>query len=138
MATTTATLTLTGLGFAVSANVTYRFKYHIIYRTTLVNTGIRLGLNFPAATVIAAVVRVGQSGADGTAFMFEGPITVDGDSVVTTTAPAVNTDYLAIVEGTIRPSGGGSLVLWHAAEASGASGITVRQGSNGILEVIGA
>lgn len=135
--TTTATLTLTGLGFAVSANITYRFKYHIIWQSKLVSSGLRLGLNFPAVTAMAATVRIPQGAVTGgVTYEWAGGISANGGSIVGPTTPAVNTDLLAIVEGTIRPSAGGSLVIWNAAEASG-SGPLIRQGSNGILEVIG-
>ena len=91
---------------------------------------------FPAATIVSAMART-ITAADGVSSVWSGAITTSGDGVTVTSAPAANTDYLAVIEGTIRPSANGTLHVYHAGEVATASGAVVRQNSNGILWAIG-
>ena len=70
--------------------------------------------------------------ADGAGGEFQGAISSSGDAVVPTAVPAINTDYLAIVEGLLLPSADGTLQL-RARTETGTTIVTVRQGSIGML-----
>lgn len=135
-AITTTTATTSGLQFLLQSGITYQFKFHMIWRTGLTTAGIRVGLMFPAASIVSGTASTITS-ADGTAANFVGAITTSGDGVTVTSAPVANTDFLAVIEGSIRPSANGTLHVYHAGEVATASGIILRQRSNGILWAIG-
>lgn len=120
-----------GLSFPVTSGTLYRFRFDLVFRTAATTTGTRFGLTCPAFTVLAANVGV-PFASDGAGMMFDGAITTSGDSVVTTAIPAANTDHLAVLEGVLLPSAGGTLQITAATEVA-ASALTVRAGSNGQL-----
>ena len=121
----------TGLSFAIVSGTYYHFKFYITFRSAATTTGIRLGLTFPAITRFASTANI-PIAADGAGGLWQGWITTSGDAVVGTGVQAINTDYLAIVEGNILPSADGTLQLQFATEVAG-SAVTVRQGSCGVL-----
>ncbi len=130
--TATALANVAGLSFPLESGDAYDFEFEVIYRSAATTTGIRLGVTCPAFTVLAATVRIDGFAADGTGSTFHGPITTSGDSVMTTGTVVANTDYLATVRGLIIPSAAGTLQLQAATEVAG-SGVTIRNGSSGIL-----
>lgn len=95
----TALADVTGMGFAVVANATYEFEYEIIWTTATVTVGAGVALNGPAGSV----------SINGTASIIGGnPATTIGDIAVlgftaydtgpvSTSAPAINTNYIARV-----------------------------------------
>lgn len=123
---------VTTLSFSVSAGVTYKFKFNVIYTSAATTTGIRLGLTAPAITSLAATVNV-PSGVDGTASIFGGTINSSGDSVVSTATPVANTVHYGVVEGVIVPSASGTVQLRGATEVN-ASNVIIRAGS--FVEVV--
>lgn len=131
------TATTSGLQFLLATGITYNFLFNLIWRTGLASNGPRFGLIFPAATIVAANVSIPTS-ADGAAYFFSGALTTSGDMVTATSAPAANTNYQATISGTIRLATPGTLHVFHASELATASGIVVRQNSNGVLWTIGA
>jgi hypothetical protein len=74
--------------------------------------------------------------ADANNAMFHGWITTSGDAVISTGVQTANTDYLARVQGTIRPSANGTLQLRYASEVSTTVGAVIRQQSFGVLKTI--
>ena len=124
----------TNLVFAVSANTTYRFKFSILFRSTVATVGLKLGLTFPAVTIQGCMVSI-PIAANGTAQSFDGQITASGGSVIGTAVAAINTDYVAFMEGIIRPSSSGNLQVQFAAETTGAT-VTLQAESVGELSVI--
>ena len=128
---TTATLANTSLSFAVTNGVYYAFRFYVLWRSTVLTVGIKLGLTTPTFTVFGANVRILTS-AEGAAAELQGSITASGGSVLGTTALAINTDYMAVIEGVILPSADGTLMVQYAAETTGAT-VTMRQGSGGEL-----
>lgn len=132
---TDATLTDTALSFAVLNGVYYRFRFDLIWRTTVTTVGFKVGLTFGTVTRFASLARVAAN-VDGTAGESQGSLTSSGDSVVMGTAEAANTDYYACVEGVILPSADGTLMLQYAAETTGAT-VTLRQASCGELVALG-
>ena len=133
--TTVAMGNVTGLVFSLQAGVTYEFGFCVIFKSFTSTSGLRLGLTFPSATIVSASARIPIS-ADGAAAELQGWITTSGDSVMGTAVQAVNTDYLAMIDGIITPSANGNLQVQSGAELSGAAGTQVRQSSFGRLKII--
>lgn len=105
-----------------------------MFRSAATTTGLRLGLTTPTFTTFSAGVQM-PIVADGAAASWFGTIISSGDSVVSPSVEAINTDYIAVVEGLIVPSANGTLQLQHATEVN-ASGVTIRQPSCGFLTTL--
>jgi hypothetical protein len=134
--TTTALVTASGMTFALVSGNTYRFAWNVLFDSSTTTIGIKLGLTFPAATIVAANVTIPQV-VDANNANFTGQITSSGDSVTSVSAPAAATPFLAIVEGTIRPSANGNLALMYGSEVStSALGVRIKQETLGVLQVV--
>jgi len=125
-----ATLTDTGLSFAVTSGVYYRFRFHILYSSSATSIGIKIGLTTPAFTRFGAIVRV-LAGSSSNLGEHTGAITASGGSVVTPNVVTINTNYVAVIEGVLLPSANGTLMVQYASEATTA--VTMKQGSSGEL-----
>ena len=68
--------------------------------------------------------------------MYDGAVTASADVVIPTAVPAINTDYVLIVEGNILPSADGTVQL-QARTETGTTNVIVRQGSYGFLWDLG-
>jgi hypothetical protein len=135
--TTTALTEHPSLKFAVSSGNTYVFAYKLLMQSSLAINGLKVGLSFPAATVVSAVAYVPES-VDGISAQTTGWITSTGDSVTGTSLPTINVPLIVTIEGTIRPSANGTLAVGYACEMSTTAGVIVRQGSVGIIKNVGA
>lgn len=132
--TTASSLTsVTNVAFALLPNTTYTFKFWVMFRSSSSSNGIRLGLTFPAILRFAATVSI-PIAADGTASEFIGWLTSSGDSVIGTSVQTSNTDYMAIIEGTIRVSAAGNIQLVFGSENSGTT-VIARLGTVGQLQI---
>ena len=104
---TTAMVTASGMVFAVTTGNYYQFKFHVITRigsvTSATTVGIKLGLTFPAATVVGAIASIPQAVA-GTAHFFTGQIQASGGTVTSASTQFPNANTLSIVEGSIYAS----------------------------------
>jgi len=120
----------------MSSGRTYIFAFKLLMQTAQAANGLKVGLNFPAATIVSAVAYVPES-ADGTAAQTTGWITTSGDSVAGTSCPTINVPLIVEVNGTIRPSANGTLALGYAAELSTTTGVIIRQQSIGIIKDLG-
>lgn len=132
---TSATLAdVTGLTFTVNAGITYQFTFPILFTifNQLSTEGIQLGLTFPAATIVSAVVRIPRPGS-GTAAESQGYITSSGDSV--SSGILTFNNYIAFIEGTIKPSTSGTLQVQFAKLDAGSVSATIQANSAGILKV---
>lgn len=129
---TDANLVNTGLSFAVVSGTYYKFRFDVVYRSTVLTVGLKIGLTTPTFTVFSARALIAGFAADGVGEPFAGNITSSGDSVISTAVVATGTDYVATVEGIILPSANGTLMLQYAAETTGAT-VTVRRSSAGEL-----
>ena len=129
---TTVITDVTSLSFAVSAGVTYKYKFNILYTSAATTTGIRLTLTYPAVSAASAVTKI-PNGADGTGAQHQGVINSSGDIVVSTGTPAATTVHFATVEGVIIPSAGGTVQLRAASEVGG-SNIIIKSGT--FVEVV--
>lgn len=137
--TTTAMVTASGMLFAVTSGNYYRFRFYVISRignvTSATTVGFKLGLTFPAATVVGASVNI-PFGAAGASHFFEGQITASGGAVTSTATQNPNANTLSTVDGVIVPSADGNLALTYGCELSTTAGVLIKQGTNGILEKI--
>lgn len=125
---------VTSLSFSVTSGVYYHFKFVCLVRSDTATVGVRATVTIPAVTRFGATMRT-IIAADGAGAEFQGAITASADAVVPTAVPAINTDYILIVEGCILPSANGTLQL-QAATETGTTVVTVRQGSVGILTTV--
>ena len=123
------------LSFAVVTGRYYHFRFVLLVRSNTATVGVKLSVTVPAFTRFGA--RAGHPVAvDGVGCEFFGAITASGDAVIPTAVPAVNTDYLAVVEGLLLPSANGTLQL-QAATETGTTQVIVRQASVGFLTDLG-
>lgn len=116
---------VTGLSFSVSANVTYRFKAVIYYTSAATTTGSRWAINGPASpTLLAYTSQYSLTATTVTinnAAAYDIPAASNGTSTSTT-------GNIATIEGIIRPSASGTVIVRFASEVSG-SAITAKAGS---------
>lgn len=124
---TTTLSSINGLSLAVVNGSYYKFKAVLIFRTAATTTGIRLGITCPAFTVFSAKAEIPMA-ADGVGGDMQGYITSSGDSVLTTAVAAANTDFIAVINGVIKPSANGTLQLQFASEVA-LSNAVIRDGS---------
>jgi hypothetical protein len=123
------------LSFSVVSGTCYTFSFDVLFQSAAITNGLKLGLTFPAATVIGANVYI-PIAADGTAAAYHGYINTSGDSVVGTAVATADTTYLASLWGTIRPSANGTLQVQHASEISTARGVRIMADSMGALAIV--
>jgi len=134
--TTTAMVTASGMTFAVVSGQVYSFEFNLSFQAATASTGLKVGLTFPAATLIAASAEIPQAAA-GTDANFVGFITASAGTVTATATPTAATTYQAMVYGTLLCSGSaGNLALTVGAEASTASGVIIKAGTHGFLFAI--
>ena len=135
--TTTAMVTASGMVFAVTTGNYYRFRFHVITRignvTSATTVGIKLGLTFPAATIVGAVANIAQ-GAAGASHWYSGQIQSSGGTVTSVSTQFPNSDTLSIVEGSILPSAAGNIALTYGCELSTTAGVVIKSGTNGFIE----
>lgn len=130
----TTLVNIAGLSFNVTAGRHYHFKFVVLFRSGTATVGIKLAAILPGVSRFGAQAQA-IIAADGPSAVFHGAMTASADAVISTAVPAINTDYVAIVEGILVPSANGVLQLQGAAEAAGT--VTVRQGSSGFLTDLG-
>jgi hypothetical protein len=122
------------LNFVLQANKTYSFEYKILFQSNAsANTGIALTLSCPAGLISASVdIPVGNDGAAGA---IQGQVTSSGDLVIGTGVQAINTTYVAIISGVVKPTVSGNFFPQFRSEING-SQVSCRIGSIGILELM--
>lgn len=132
----TTPVDVTQLSFPVSASHYYKFEFFVLVRSEVsATTGVAVAVTTPAFIRFGATARA-IIAADGTGAEFQGAMTTSGDAVIPTAVPAINTDYLHIVEGVLLPSANGTLQM-QARTETGTLQVNVRQGSIGILWDLG-
>lgn len=120
---------VTGLSFVVSPNVTYRFKAFIVYSSAATTTGSRWSINGPTTTFIhyratytlTATSETTNSGVSG----YNLPAAANASSLAS--------NNIAIIEGVIRPSSGGTVTVRFASEIS-SSAITALASGRSYIE----
>lgn len=126
---------VTGLAFAVKSGRYYKFKFDLIFQSDTATVGLGLGLTFPAVTRFAATQRSIAAAVASNAEVQGGLSQTSGTKSSGTAVEAINTDYMAHVEGIIIPSADGTLQLQAATEV-GTTTVIVRQGSMGEIEEV--
>ena len=105
---------VTGLSFAVTSGVTYKFKFFIVYTSAATTTGSRFSINGPAAPTFLHYHS--QNSLTTTSNTFnEGLITYDVPAASNASSAATGSN-IAIVEGIIKPSANGTVIARFASE----------------------
>lgn len=139
--TGTTLTTASGMTFAVVSGVVYQFEYWVLAKAGIASTnttvGLSIGLTFPAATVVAANIRIGAQAANGTDSVFEGTVNTASSAVTSTSLQNATTTNFAQVRGVIKPSADGNLSLLFASEVATTAGHILLAGTNGVLKRLG-
>lgn len=122
---TTSYADVTGLSFSVSSGVTYRFEIIIIFDVAATGNGTRWSMNGPAKTFGAWTVNWMNS---ATSNQLRNADTYD-DSGISTAASPFAASNLALINGAIRPSASGTIIVRFSSEAALANGVTAKAGS---------
>jgi len=129
-ATTTALIDVAGLSFSVKANMTYMFKFLVIFQTALTTTGINLAVNGPASPT--RVVYNIQTPTSTTAVTNSINRAYDAGTA-TTGIDTSSVDTLAIIDGVlVNGTTAGTLIVRVASEVAG-SVVKIKAGSCGML-----
>lgn len=125
---------VTGLAFAVLSGTVYRMQFGVLFQSASVLAGIALTVTTPSVTILSLSVSI-PIAADAAAGALQGWITASGDLVTGASVQATGTDYLAEINGVIRPSADGTVQV-QAATSLALTGVTVRAGSYGMYWVL--
>lgn len=128
--TSTTAAAVTGLSATITAGVTYKYKFNILYTSAATTTGLKVGITYPTATIASGLANI-ASGNDGTGAYFQGVLNTSGDVVTSANTPTTALQY-ATVEGIIQPTATGTLQLIAGTEVN-FSTITIKTGS--VLEI---
>jgi len=121
----TAFQDVTGLSFAVTSGVWYRFRVTILYTASATAVGSRWAINGPASPTKLAYYSKWASSA--TATTDRNAVTYDEGNASSTSYST--TGNLARIEGMIKPSADGTVIVRFAPETATANGIIVQAGS---------
>ena len=116
---------VTGLSFAVSSGVTYRFKFWITYSSAATTTGSRWSINGPTFSSLA--YRVENPAGAVTSRVFNDGLTAYDAPADAAPNSAATTGNIAVIEGIIIPSANGTVIARFASEVS-SSAITAKAG----------
>jgi len=117
---------VTGLSFAVTLNQTFWFRASIAYTAAATTTGSRWSINGPASPTLLAY-KSEYSLTTTTNTVNEGVAAYDSPAAASASS-AATTANIAIVEGIIRPSSSGTVIVRFASEVA-ASAIVAKAGS---------
>lgn len=129
--TSTIVANVTDMVFPAIAGSKYMFTFYVLYQSAVATTGLKLGISVPAGTVSAnASFRIA---ADGAGSLFDGAFTSNGDSIISTAVPVINTSYLVEVRGIFICTTSGNVQLTYGSEVN-ATSVTIKQNSVGVYE----
>ena len=115
---------VTGLSFAVLANTTYKFRFFIVYNSAATTTGSRWSINGPATTFMnyrsTYTVNAGSESINSGNASYNVPAASNASSLAT--------GNIAIIEGIIRPSAGGTVIARFASEISNSAITAIASG----------
>lgn len=108
----------------------YQIEANLRFRSAAVGTGIGLTMNSSdgATGTIAGSVNIPQA-IDSTTSIYSGAITSLGDLVLSTSVPAANIDYLAVIVAQFTCTGSGTIAPFFRSETNGTT-VTIQIGSN--------
>lgn len=133
--TTTSTLALTELAFALTSASYYAFEFGILYKSRISSNGLRLRIDTPTFSTYSATIKIPTVLATGTDNEVTGWVSSRTTSVVSGTTPTASSVYLARIWGAIIPTANGTLQLMNATETAGQS-ISTCAGSYGRLTTL--
>jgi hypothetical protein len=117
---------VTGLSFAVTLNQTFWFRASISYTAAATTTGSRWSINGPASPTLLAY-KSEYSLTTTTNTVNEGVAAYDSPAAASASSAAIAANT-AIIEGIIRPSSNGTVIVRFASEIA-ASAIVAKAGS---------
>lgn len=117
---------ITGLSFAVTAGQSYWWRASIAYTAAATTTGSRFSVNGPASPTFLAY-KSEYSLTTTTNTVNEGLSTYDSPAAASASSAATGANT-AIIEGVIRPSANGTVIMRFASEVS-SSAIVAKAGS---------
>jgi hypothetical protein len=129
--TATALTDATGLSFAVVAGTFYRFTFWVVFQSAATTTGIQLSINAPTSDRLWYNVDIPLS-ATGRVLGNRRAVNV---ASIGSGVDAINVPLQARIEGHIRPTANGTLIVRYSSEIA-ASGVIVMAGSTGELVVL--
>jgi len=115
---------VTGLSFSVVSGTTYRFYAIIPYTSAATGTGSRWTINAPAATLLNYTSRYTLTAASQT-INYASAVSIPASC----NATSLTAGNVAIIEGVIKPSANGTVVIRFASETSGTA-ITAKAGAS--------
>ncbi len=121
---------ITGMSFAVTSGVNYRFYAIIPYTTSAATIGLRVSLTSPATTLLAYTTRTGLSTTGSTDTDWANFQATTDAGTVSTSSISTTAGNIIILEGFIRPSASGTVQLRFAPETATASGVTIKSGAS--------
>jgi len=116
---------VTGLSFAVTSGITYRFRFYIVYSSAATTTGSRWSINGPAVTFLHYNSNYTLTATSITNNQGNKTYNVPAAS----SASSLTTGNISIIEGIIRPSANGTVIARFASEIS-SSAITAVGGKS--------
>lgn len=123
---TTSYADVTGLSFGVTAARTYRFRAQILYTVNATTTNGAFAISGPASPT-TLIYRAERSESTSARTITEGITTYDG--VTATGNSAATAGNVAIVEGIIKPSVDGIVVVRFNSDTAVASAVVAQIGS---------
>lgn len=117
---------VTGLSFPVSANTNYNFSCKIWYTSAATGTGSRWSINGPATTALNYMSEYSLAATTTTRNATNTAYNVPAGTNASSSTTGSNR---ATIEGFIRPSAGGTVIVRFASEVGG-SAITAKAGSS--------
>lgn len=118
---------VSNMTFAVTAGNVYKYKFHIMYTSSATNSGLELGLTYPAVTTASALANI--AAGNGAGAYYQGVIGASGATVTaTSTAQAAPAVMYSTVEGVLVPTADGSVQLTFGSEIPSQT-ITLKAGS---------
>lgn len=116
---------VTGLSFTVTAGITYRFRALIIYTAAATTTGSRWSINGPASPTLLAYNSTYPNSAIAATVNYNVAYNLPAAS---NTVSPFTTGNIAQIDGIIKPSANGTVVIRFASEIAN-SAITAKAGS---------
>ena len=126
----TAFADVTGLSFAVSANSTYTFIFHVMFQSTATTVGVALGVNGPANTQYT----VGQTQIPiSLVATTEGGYRAYNSGTASASVDTANASLMATVFGVLVTGGTSGTLIVRAGAETAIGRINILQGSTGGL-----
>jgi hypothetical protein len=137
-ATIATLVTIPELIFSVSASVAYRFEYQLVYRSSAAATNIGVLVSCtPTPGVFMMAADIYAQATDGTAAVFSGYASANGDIVIGTSTNAAAIDLPLNITATIVTGAAGQVQCAFRSEISN-SNVVIRRGSSGRMTRLGA